>query len=275
MQIKERICFRTDEAPKLIRYLEQHDIDFELGEIISSLDILQCNPHWENISRLVKEENLLCQHETLYTKEELQNAEWLYMRSQWKFAYPQPERTFLSEGTTYSKCCSECGSGSVQIGSFRIKNAPNWKKRAFAELHWVGDELFISDSAKEVLCGNQISGISFSPVQDKSGSAVLPDISQLVIQNKLSKGLILDRDSIRTYETCPSCGTTKSVLSGIGMLCFQKNIFENQPDIVKTGDMFGTMHYASRLILVRQKVYNTIVRNKLDRGMIFEPVRLE
>jgi hypothetical protein len=276
MEINKHVCFRLDEAPRLINYLQQNNIEYEMGEIISSIDLYESSPHWAHISECVEQEKLLCHSETVFTKQELQNAEWLTMRSQWRFDYPQPEGDFDYENITYTRqnYCPECSSRLVQVNPFRIKNPPKWGRRHFAELNWVGDELFVSDTAKSIFEGHNISGISFMKVQDKAGKEFFTDISQLIIHNIIDEGLFESKASIREINTCPNCGITKYLLSGIGMLAFQRKIFDNQPDIVKTGDLFGSGHYAARTIVVRQTVYQTIIQNNLERGLVFEPIEL-
>lgn len=276
MEINKHVCFRMDESPKLLAYLIEHNIEFQPGEIISCVDIYESNPHWEYISMWVRQEKLLCRSETEFTKQELENAEWLTMRSQWRFGYPQPEGNFEYENITYTRrnYCPECSSGLVQVNPFRIKKVPKWGRRHFAELNWIGDELFVSDTAKSILESHNISGISFMGVQDKAGKEFFSDISQLIIHNIIEEGLFESKASIRQINSCPNCGITKYVPSGIGMLAFRKEIFDNQADIVKTGDLFGSDHYAAKVIIVRQSVYQMILQNNLERGLVFEPIEL-
>lgn len=276
MEIQKHICFREDEVPSLVEYLIRNQIVFDSNEILSGLDIYESNPHWSFVDEQIQRHNLFCQSETIFSKEELRNARWLSMRSQWRFGYPQPEDNFKYETITYTRTnyCSECSSGLLQINPFRIKKEPKWGQRHFAELNWVGDELFLSNTAEELLTQERITGISFLDVYDKKGVNVFPGIRQLAVDNVLPLGLEADSKSVREVEVCPVCGIPKYLLSGIGMLSFQGKIFDDKPDIVKTGEIFGSGHYAARIILVRQKVYQTLMHYKLDRGLVFEPVEL-
>ncbi|MBR3815314.1 MAG: hypothetical protein IKJ27_01160 [Clostridia bacterium] len=278
MEINKHICFIADDVPELIDYLNANGIFYEPVSIGSTvLDILESSPHWNYISKIVEHKKLPYSSETFFTKEELNNAEWLRIRSKWRFGYPQPELTFIKDGTTYcyDNKCSECGSGEVQREPFKIKKVPKWGKRFFGELNWIGDELFVNDKAKEALLENGIKGISFMDVLSKNGKEVLPDIHQLVIPNTLDGGLMAGCRAISESQLCSKCRVTKYLSSGIGMLHFKKEVFENQPDIVKTGEIFGSMHYAAKLIIVRQKVYKMIVDNKMERGLVFSPIVLE
>ena len=276
MEIRKHICFQPHKVPKLVEYLRKNQVPFVDDEDLCVLDIYESSHHWEFVKNQVSSANLFCLTETIYSKKELQNAQWLHMRSQWRFGYPQPEDDFHYENITYSRKnhCPECSSGLEQTSPFRIKKAPKWGKRHFAELNWVGDELFVDDAAEFVLTQAVISGISFGEVCNKNGTEVIPGIRQMQIERILDLGLKADRPSIREMAACPRCGIAKFVPSGIGMLAFSKEIFENQPDIVKSGEIFGSGHYASRIILIRQNVYQVLASSKLDRGLVFEPIAL-
>lgn len=275
MEIKKRVVFRMDEAAGLIAYLRKNQIPFE-ENYISVIELLESDPRWPAIAEIVEQEDLICQSETVFTKQELDSAEWLQVRSQWKCGYPQPEANFEYETITYTRkgYCSECGSGLQQINPFRLRKPIKWGKRHFAELNWVGDELFISDTAKQLLQDGQTTGIFHMDVLDKKGSERIEGITQLRVESVLESGLLSNRDSIRETSICPQCGTVKHVPSGVGMLAMQREIFAGQPDIVKSGDCFGSGHYSTRIIIVRQKVYQLIVKNQLDRGLVFEPIEL-
>ena len=102
MKVKKHICFSDVKDVQLVSYLNQHGIAYNCGEIVSTLDIYDQNPHWLHISQYVQEKNLLCTSETYFSKKELSSAEWLTVRSQWRNGYPQPEGSFQYEHITYS-----------------------------------------------------------------------------------------------------------------------------------------------------------------------------
>ncbi len=276
MDISMHIGFRTDEAPKLLQYITNNHIPFSAGEIVCSLDILRSDPHWETISHLISEYDLCIIPETIYTQEERSAAEWLYVRSAWRAGYPQPEGNFGYEEITYRKdhYCDCCGCGLEQIDSFYIKKAPKWGKRNFFELNWVGDELFVSNRARQNLEEENITGISFKDVKNKTGTEIFPDVHQIFIHNLLCKGMIEDNICIKKSYICPKCQTKKFIPSGVGMMQFRREIFKNAPDIVKTAEIFGDGHYAARHILIRNRVYRTLTENLLDSSLVFEPIEL-
>ena len=103
---------------------------------------------------------------------------------------------------------------------------------------------------------------------------MLEDTYQMIIHNRLNPGLITERRSIDDIYVCAECGVPKYHPTGMGMLAFKKEIFEGAPDVVKTAEIFGWGHAAPTEIIVSQKVYQTITKNRLDRSLVFEPIEL-
>ncbi|MBE6617816.1 MAG: hypothetical protein E7627_07770 [Ruminococcaceae bacterium] len=280
MEIQRHYVFRADEAPDLLKYILDNKIKckYKYGDVFISFDMYESDPHWEFIHNSYTALNSgRALAETVFSKKELNNAEWLSLRSKWHNGYPQPEESFGYENNiTYSneKLCSKCGAGLKQIGSFRLKKQPNWGNKHFFMLNWVFDELFVDGVGKNILEKEGISGISFLDAKNKRGTEILEDTYQIIIHNRLKPGLITERRSIDDIYVCAECGVPKYHPTGMGMLAFKKEIFDGAPDIVKTAEIFGWGHAAPTEIIVSQKVYQTITKNKLERSLVFEPIEL-
>lgn len=276
MEISKHIGFTKADIPELLDYLKSNNIPYEEVFHCCIFDIYESNLHWPCIRELIGQKNVTCISETKFSKKELNSAQWLQVRSKWRNGYPQPESDFSYEGITYSvqKHCCECGVGLHQIDSFRIRKTPNWGRRHFMMLNWISDELFVDDSTKEVLCNAKITGVQYQNVRNAQGKEVLPNVNQLIIPTVLHEGLIANRTSIDKIFKCPYCSRLKYHPTGIGMTAFQKQIFDGAPDVVKTSEYFGWGHGASRLIIVSQRFYQVVSKNKLDRSLVFEPIEL-
>ena len=276
MIIRQHVHFRTDKAPDLVQYLNANCIIFEKSALINSLAIDESNPHWPVVYDYVCKYHLFCTTETIYSKKELSSAEWLHIWCSWRNGYPQPEKKFGYEETTYSKelYCDNCGCGLKQTGLFSIKKTPNWGKRHFMELNWIGDELFVSNHAKDILQSYSFSGMTFKHVASKNGVSICEDVNQIEIAHLLEWGIDEKETLFKKVADCPKCRKRKYVLSGRSPIAYQREVFLNAPDIVKTKEFFGDGQYAARLILVRQKVYQALIENQLDRNLIFEPIQL-
>lgn len=273
MEVNRHIFFRKTSEPLLYTYLLHNGIPFKDGEHCC-FDIFESSPHWANMERIADMDNLTSISYTVFTKKELQEAQWLTIRSTWEFAYPQPEsKPGYMEGVYASGYCKECFSGLTTIGSFRIKKAPKWGKRSFAMLYWVGDELFVNDKVKEVFQEERITGIDYLPVLNKKGSEVLPDVYQMVFTTVLEKGLVIN-EGIRELNTCSYCGVEKYLPNPRSILTYRKEVFENAPDFVKSSEVFGFGSYAAHELFVSQHVYQVLMKHSLIRGLDFKPIEL-
>lgn len=277
MEIRKHIAFSKEKAPELYCFLKENSIPFKDGAIICAVDILDSDPYWEIVSSHVTQKNLSCLSNTIFTTAELENAEWIRVRSQWRYGYPQPENGFQYESVTYSNkdLCNVCGCGLEQVNPFRMKQQPKWGKRHFLMLNWVDDELFISQDAKMILQQHTFSGIDFAEVWNKTGKQQFSDICQLKISTVLDKGLIAGQSPIRNQHICEKCGSIKYTSTGIGMFTFRRQLFDTAPDFVNSYEIFGGGRSASRLILIRQNVYQILQKKNLEKDLVFEPINLE
>ena len=200
-------------------------------------------------------------------------AEWLQVRSTWNFEYPQPENNSLYTTITYTpgNYCRECGCGLQQVHPFRVKKAPKWSTKHFLMLNWVGDELFVDETAKNLL-EKEFPFLSFSLVENKNGTEQFDNFYQIVIPVLSKEGIVEKQKCIREILVCSKCGQKKYHLNSEGMLQFSKKIFDGAPDMVKSAEYFGWGCGADRIIIISQKMYRFIVSNKLERGLEFYPI---
>lgn len=260
--------------PMTAQYVLNNDISCKYGEILSAVDISENDPHWAELSRLLKLENNTYTSETKFSKEDLFEAEWLTMRSKWHYDYPQPEECYTELTYSEENACSKCGMGLVQQDSFRFKRTPKWGRRNFCMTNWVYDEFFVSPKAKELLESSDLKGFSFLNVLNKSGKEALADIYQMQIPYILPESIETSSNCIEKVSNCPVCGKRKLLGNGRGQFEFKKEIFLNALDFVKSAEQFGSGLIASRLILVSHDAYKFIVENKLDSSLVFEPIQL-
>jgi len=295
MKVRHRFAFNTSKT-KIISFLDKHGIKYEEMQGVTVFYVYEDEDDFVMIKEFMTSNEAVSISNAIYTKNEIETADWLTVRSSWSSLYPQPEEdmnyrfatydaTNYCEGnpnisipqgdkiTTYRKYATPtyyCRKGLVQKESFVLKKEPNWGSRNFTMLHWVGDELFISPKTAEVLTKSDLSGFEYYDVKNKS-KKTFNNVKQILIGNYVDKGLCAD--AIERTHKCPVCGFTKFHLK-TGIYRFHKEVFEGiKNDIVKTTDKFGEIHCDS-LILITHKFYRTIVDSKLDRGLIFEPIKL-
>lgn len=278
MEFKQRIAFRDDEHKKLIKLLNEYKIKYDQdnSSSIIVLEILESNEFWPEIKKYIIKHNISEYTEVVYTNQEMEKAEWFRLRSKWRWEYPQPVDNFgYQDMITYDNknYCFECGSGLVQIDSFRVKKSPDWKKRNFLMLNWIEDELFLSDDAKNILLNSGLKGFEFIDVVKPRTETKLEDFNQLKVKNISSPGLVDQNNTIRETTKCKKCGVIKYALTGRGLV-YKKSIFGDDVDIENSFEVFGWGHAALRCIFVNQKFYQVIVNNGLEKHLEFVPIKL-
>lgn len=277
MRISKHISFNAEKSIPLALYVHRSGIPYERLSPTSSciiFDIYEDDPHWQFIGPALEQIDALCLSTTIFTKQELRDAEWLTLRSKWHNGYPQPEsaRGYLSMTYDDSHLCRECGAGLVQQDSFRLTKAPKWGTRHFFSLNWVSDELFVDDTARNILESSGLTGFHFLPVKNKLGTEEYSGVHQLAIEALTRPGVITGGRDIDDTYTCAACGEQKYHPTGIGMHVFRREALEGMPDICRTYENWGCG--ADRLILISQRMYQTIVDNHLERSLVFAPIQL-
>lgn len=279
MRITAHIGFSKTRRPIFWKYIQDNRIpaDHSEGEDVAAIDIHSEDPHWPWITDYAATHNMVCLFDMEFTKKELREAEWLSVRTTWRYGYPEPSDDYKYKDITYTKdsYCNNCGTGLTQIDCFRIKKTPKWGQRHFYAPFWIEDEFFISETAKALLEHSNLNGITFLPVKNKKGTETLADVWQMVIPTVLEDGLIEDDSFLKKVTLCPCCGKKKYCKNGKAKVMYYKRIFQGAPDFIKSGDCFGGMPKSScREIIISQKAYRFLVDNKLDKGLLFYPIAL-
>lgn len=210
-----------------------------------------------------------------YSKQDIENAEWLTLRSmntkvQWEY-----------EDKAFRKNCSYKRlfikdlyyRHSEQIDILSSSKAVKWGKRQyFSGPNAADDLLFCSEKAKELL-DNQWEGLEFWPVKKYNGSKNISDLYQLVFSNTLPIEAIAGGKSIQ----CDGCG--KRIMrfaDGIDKLEIRKE-YLNLRKVYRTGDVLNEQLKGCTtfsLNIVSQEFYQYCEANQMNRGMIYEPIKL-
>jgi hypothetical protein len=279
MKIRHRIAYDKEKVSiTFIKFLEEKNANFEKNNSNIGVAFLCEEDDWkEDLYRFLSLEKITSIIDVIYSKEELEKAQWFSVRSKFRFEYPQPEDAFEYKNNTYesAKYCLECGCGLEQKDNFRINKAPRWANRHFLMLNWIHDELFTNSLAKECIINERLTGFKFLDVVNHKKNILFDDIFQIYIENKLIAGLVDLNQSVKEVLECRSCGKIKYIYSGKG-LTYRKEIFEDLDyDIVKTLETFGDGYTCARKILVSKKLYHVINNYKLDKDLVFEPINFE
>lgn len=279
MKIRHRLVFNKKSiSSKFLSFLKEKKADFtDDGTDLVVVYILEEDEWKDELYQFLQKEEIPSDVECIYSRKEVEQSTWFAIRSKYRWGYPQPEEFFNYKNSTYDSknYCDICGCGLKQKEEFRINKYPKWGKRNFLMLNWVQDELFISNTVKDILVNAGIKGCRIFDVINYRTNKPIEDIKQIYVEEILQPGLSNEKQSIKEVLRCKKCGSVKYIYSGKGFT-YKKEIFESlNTDIVKTAEMFGDGHMCARLILVSSNLRRHLILNSLDKDLVFQPITIE
>ncbi len=158
MKINHRIALKSDDH--LWSVFESAGVSIDRGSCgIWVANLTEDDPAWPQIEPLLKDTPHFITN--IFTRHELDAAEWLEMHALGHHGYPQPEDDFGYFDASYdlSNFCRICGIGAVQNAPLRLRAEPKAPHSQFLQLNWVFDEFFIRNEAPGEMgpgleCGN-------------------------------------------------------------------------------------------------------------------------
>lgn len=272
MRIKYRYGFNNSESD-VADFINKQNIRHNKGDIVTVFELFNDDEKFELTLDFLRNRNIEpTVSEAVFSQKEIDEAQWLSIRSTWRYAYPQPEKDQGYIFSTYNtkNYCDQCGKGLIQKENFTINKEPNWGSRNFLMLNWIHDELFITSKAESILRNSNLSGFSIYDVLNRS-KRKLEKTKQIYVTNHLGYGL--SNNIVSAELVCSKCNFKKYIRKP-EFICYNKNVFENaNEDIIKSYEKFGEITCAS-IIFISRRFYNVIKKNQLDRGLDFEPIKL-
>lgn len=170
-------------------YLKEQNIVFKVTDylddrVIITFDIDENADNYNIVKDYLQEFKPIVTSRILYSKEELDNAQWLSVLCyNGKIDVPTDE----AYNATYSDFCPGC-KNKEQIGLYHIKRVPKWKnQKNFCSTDTGGwDEIFCSSYAKQIIEDHNINGVEFLPVLHHKSLKQLEDIWQIRINTVLN-----------------------------------------------------------------------------------------
>lgn len=211
-----------------------------------------------------------------YSKQEIESAEWLTLRSigtkvQWEYeedafqttcAY---KRLFIKE--LYYR-------HSVQVDILSASKAIKWGARQyFSGPNAADDFLFCSEKARKLLNGRW-EGLEFWPVRKYNSTKYISDLYQLVFKEYLPIEAISGGKVIQ----CKGCG--KKIMrfaEGIQGLEIKKEYLNNPFKVYRTDDVLTEQRIGCTTFsvnIVSREFYQYCEVNQMNRGMVYEPIKL-
>jgi|WetSurMetagenome_2_1015567.scaffolds.fasta_scaffold206371_2 hypothetical protein len=271
MEIKHRISINSSDAKLLVK-IDNFGINYNLIELpgkggnFITFNIFESDPHWNEVINIVKTHKNFAIYddgdifETLFSEEEIRNADWLRFKSTFEQGYPQPKLHWPIKQLSYNLICNKCAIHS-QTASMRIIREPNLGRKSFMSLMWTNEIL----CKPEVLVTFETIGIKGYEVWDvliHKTSIPSEKIKQIYIPNIATSGFIINNDLKQTV--CPICGTIKYYPHEKGVMRLKKEAINPNVDFILTNEWFGSGYIAYREILVSNRVANLF----LDKGYL-------
>ena len=261
MEIWHRITFGHKDCVDTI--IEAMDIKYKRSPLpgegyLIHIDISESNPLWPKLAALVQQKNALDIFDTVFSSEEILNAECIRLVPVFEQGYPQPEETWVTNPINYEDHCPECGTFR-QTASFRLKKNPNLGKKDFVSLYWTY-ALFCTPRVLSELESHDIRGYEIWDAIIHKSNTPSQNVSQLFIPTVANPGLIRVEDLKR--NKCSSCGVTKYYPHMRGVMYLKRDALVPDVDIMQTYEWFGSGHAAYREILAS----NRFARLVIDKG---------
>jgi hypothetical protein len=233
-----------------------------------NFDIAESDSHWPQIMALTREKNGFDWYNTIFTKEEILDAEWVRLMPAFEGGYPQPKnyRKFIQ--STYEIGCPRCGAGNRQKVPIRLVKEPNLVEHDFMSVFWTYS-LFCGQHVLTELQKNRIQGYEIWPVIVNSTNDHSKVISQVLFPN-IAQSALSDDDKIDP-ECCLTCGTPKYAYLRRGYMHLKRDGLIKEIDCQLTFEWFGGARF--REILISPRFAKIIIENNWQ-GVSLKPIKL-
>lgn len=279
MRIKYHFCL--EKQNRLVEFLERYHVIYDVTEISkSSLCTFQLYEDQEAYRRFKKQFPMALRYDSLkmieYSKSDIENAEWLIVRNKsTKVTWNYDEKAFYSSCSYKKFLCKEMQyKHPEQVNILSSTRAVKWSTRQFfSGPNSADDIIFCSEKARQIL-DNKWQGLEFLPVKKSNTSQYIPDLYQLFFKK------ILPVEAIRggVFMTCRNCGKKMIRISKeLYQLEFDKKYFLNPYSVYTTGNVLTTGLKGNEtffLNIVSQEFYQYCEKYQMNRGMIYEPIKL-
>lgn len=210
-----------------------------------------------------------------YSKQDIENAEWL------RVCHPGTKVQYEYANDAFKKSCSYksflfrdvCYRHLEQIGSLSASKPVKWGRQFFAGPNSMDDFIFCSERTKQILEGNW-EGLEFWPVKKYNKEEYIHDLYQLYFAKKLPVEALEGGKKV----FCRNCGREILRVSGIiQQYKIKKEYLTDKRCVYQSGDVITTDIFGYNTFsinIVSQEFYQFCEKNKMNRGMVYEPIVL-
>ena len=231
---------------------------------IITISISESHKQWNEIVKLVREHidyipgspgDIV---DTVFTDEDIRNAEWVRLVSGFEQGYPEPKGTWPIKQKSYKLICDNCCIYN-QSDVMRLKKEPHLGKKSFMTAIWT-NELFC---VPEVFTRFEEIGAKGYEIWDvamhKTGEP-LQKIKQLYVNTIANSGFIPEKTLDR--KICQKCGEVKYYPHAIGKMKLKRKAISPNTDFILTNEWFGHGYLSWRELLVSNRIACLILDNR-------------
>lgn len=274
MQITHRIIFGHRDA--VDEELKSMNVSMKYtplpgGGYLVYIDIEESHHAWKALKELARMKSAVDVCYTIFSEQEIRQAEWSRLVPLVQKYYPQPESSWSANPTNYEGACPACGAGFKQTLPFEIAKVPKLGKYDFVSLYWTA-AVFCSERVWNGLDKHGIRGYRLLDVLVYRTKLPCGTIKQLLPMQVTQPGLISGSDML--CSRCDVCGIVKYAPHTRGYMRYLRTSLPTDVDVAETFEWFGSGHFAFREVLVSRKLANLILDNKW-RGVDLKPILCE
>lgn len=241
------------------------------GYYLITFAIEESDPRWPLVAELIREKNTLDLFNTIFSNEEICQAEWVRLIPRFEQGYPQPKVGMMWRDIAYENACRHCGAGYRQIRPLRLLREPQLGKYDLMSLFWTYS-LFCTPRVTEVLRTHEIRGYEVWEALLHRSNEPSQTVAQLVFPY-VSKGGLARQDRLHP-RTCPECGITTYAPHLRGRMRYQRKALHAGLDIQLSEEWFGNGGRSPyREILISNRLARLIIEEGW-RGAALKPVDL-
>lgn len=281
MRIKHHYYIKS--RMSLMKFLDKHQIPYKtdnLPGIKGSMYTFDLYEDQEVYKKFILEFPFVARRDLIesieYSKKEIENAEWLTVRSiSTKVDWEYDEDAFRQSCFYKRPCIKELYyKHSEQVGVLSVNKPVKWGTRQFFSGPNAADNIIFCSEKTKLVLDNKWKGLEFWPVKKYNNSIYISDLYQLYFMESLP----IDAIKGGSLITCNTCGRRIIWLTkGVHQMEINRKYLTSPDRVYKTGDVLTEQPNKCTtfsLNIVSQKFYQYCEKNQMNRGMIYEPIKL-
>ena len=237
---------------------------------IGVFDIGESDANWPEVAGLIEENDLTNLVYTLFTMEEVLDAEWLRVNVTFEQGHPQPEAKWRATTLDLDRRCGTCNLGAIQKDNFQIKKEPHLGKKDFMSLYSTAAVL-TTPRVFETFDASGIRGYSKRPVLIRSTRKPAQTVAQIRVPQETQPGLL--ETSALSTEVCKQCRQVKFNRAVKGLIQYRRDAFPPDVDFVLSHEWFGSGWIAFQEVFVSNRVARLVVEHGW-KGILLDPIEL-